>query len=130
MNTIEIVEKASPALTDAVARILAAEKSGNRKELSDALRVGGIASMIVEKGTAIANNPERFDKAQEVKTESIVSLGNASERKDLLAMAEGVLRLKSAERSLSAVNKVDALFVRLTTPKVRKSRKVRANLIH
>jgi hypothetical protein len=123
MNTNEIVQKAQPTLTAAQAIIMDAVKNG-KPIPAGALRVGGIAAMIVKNGTAILDNPEKFNTAQSDRSAAAVVVENPA---DMLALANGVLRFKSAERALSQVRKVETMLTAMTAapkPRGRKSRTV------
>lgn len=122
MDTIKATTTAGATLEAQIKAIQAATVSGDIKALSNALRVGGIASMIVEKSAAIAENPEKYEKAAEEKAAGWETAVTAS---DIRAKAEGFLRFKSANRALSAVNKVEALLTKMTAAPARKGRKAR-----
>lgn len=123
MNTTQVIKAAAGTLDEQMKVILAAQKTGDVKALSNALRVGGMASVIVEKSDMIAKNPEKFEQA--AKDSDIKIIPSLMNMDDERAKAEGFLRFKSAHRAASQVRKVETLLAKLSEPLVRKSRKVK-----
>lgn len=121
MNTQDVVTTAGAVLDEQLKAIAAATKSGDAKALSNALRVGGIASEIVEKGAMIADNPEKYEQA--AKDSDVKLIPAILQTTDERAKAERFLRFKSAFRAASQVRKVNSLMVKMSSAPAPRGRK-------
>lgn len=122
MNTTTVIKTADAVLNEQIRVILAAQKAGDSKALSNALRVGGIASVVVEKSAMIAANPEKFERAA-AESDIAKVLPNVAKIADERARAEGFLRFKSAYRAASQVRKVEGLLEKMSAAPAPRGRK-------
>ncbi len=122
MNTSNVIKTAGLTLDEQIKVIQAAQKAGDSKALSNALRVGGIASMVVEKSSTIAANPEKYEKAEEESNIAKV-LPKLQALTDERAKAQGFTRFKSQYRAASQVRKVESLLEKMTSPAKSRGRK-------
>lgn len=124
MNTANVVKTAGLTLDEQIKIIQAATKTGDSKALSNAIRRGGIASVIVEKGEMIASDPEKYEKAAQDSDVSKI-MPSLAKLTDERAKAEGFLRFKAAFRAAAQVRRVEALLTKMSEEPTKKSRKVR-----
>ena len=138
MDIKKVIATATPALNASIAAILKAEKEGTPVP-KDALRVGGLAALIVEKSQAIIKDPAKFDAADETKAQgqkdmahanpatvaALVKSGMTKDYADTVARAEGVIRYKQARRSLSQRTKVETMLTAMSTAPARRGRKAK-----
>ena len=113
MNIVEMVRTSDEVQRKALAEMIEAINSNDSARLSKALKVGTVAAYVVKKGSAIAENAERYQSASNDLDECKRMSSSVLVSSDKLAVAEHITRLSSAKRRASALTKVEAQFGRL-----------------
>lgn len=113
MTTIDMVKAGAAVQDKALSEMLEAIRKGDAKGLSRAIKTGSVAAFVVKKGSAIAENPEKYETAAKNVKDAQADLPSMLKSSDALAKAEFITRFSSARRAASALTKVEEKFGKL-----------------
>lgn len=110
MKVIEIVANAGKVVDDVFAAAQDAARKGDVEALYAATKNAAKPVAILKKATAIANNPERYEHAEENFTAATGEIVKMDPRRaDAMAKAEALSRLSVAKRRYAAVRTLEKI---------------------